>query len=202
MVKKTTKKTRKQKSPKDFVEVYELLESIRSRAGTEQFNFLHFASASIQLFIRTAVVLNGGSIILLIAFMGTKFAERIFDYGTTWILFFVAFPSILFFLGIISAVLSFRLSYLNSLYCAEGISYLWDREIGPVKEKYPEVKYNSALIYEKGEIKNVSDVISLLEGVANTAKRGLRYAYLSYAFLTIGYIVVIATLLIFVTCIR
>lgn len=209
--------TEDQESPKDFVEVYKLLESIRSRAGTEQLHFLNISAAGDQLFIRTALVLNGGSIIVLNAFIATEFTKEFFNNGTILPLAFVLVPSSLFFLGIISAVCSFHFHYLNYLYFMNMIHYQWEEEIRPIKEKYTKINYRSHLLREMSISYKLPRILEFLKIhrifkfpelhkiteenknnphiaswhlIKSTAEEQLKSAYYSYAFFAAGYIVV------------
>ena len=199
---------------------YKLLESLRSRAGTEQFSFLNLYARSIQLFIQTALVLNGGSIIALNTFVGTGFAERFFGDGKILPLFFILLPSLLFFSGIIFAVRSFHFNYLNYRYCMDIINRMWEEEMRPVKDEHLKINYNSRLLPEAPKFsilsmfpkffkflkilkivrknKNASDS----NPINSTAVKGLKSAYLSYVFFTVGYGVVAIILSISVICIR
>lgn len=146
--------------PKDLIEVYKLLESIRSRAGVEQFNFLHISATNILLVIRSALVLNTGSMIALLTFVGA-FTSELVTYEDRWdnlvtkiyvdidkTIIMIVIPSFLFFLGIISAVCSSYLRHLNYRYCVDMINYMWEEETDSIKARHPNISYTSYLLPE------------------------------------------------------
>lgn len=149
---KKTKGQEPPECPEDLVGMYKLLESIRSRAGRDQFDFLNLSATNIQSLIRTAFVLNTGAIVALYAFINTEFAEKFLDYETNFPLFFIIIPSFVFVLGIMLAVRSSHFHYLNYMYCVDVIRYGWEAEKkyieDCIKEKYSKFEYKSSLLPE------------------------------------------------------
>ena len=182
------KKEKKQKStaeahkePESVVEAHKMIESLRSRASTEQLAFFNVSTASILLVLRTALLLNGGSIIALPPFL-TFFANK----GNLSIG-LVALSSFLFFLGIISAVYASFLNYRNYMYGMDWVGSRWEGEIKYIKDEYLGDDYsgtllNSLLSRSRGEA--LCKMICLY-------RIGLFLIFLSYAFFVLGYIVAV-----------
>ena len=183
--------------PEDSVEVHRLLESIRFRAGAEQFNFLNLTAKNTQLFILTALLLNGSSVIMLNA---SIYNNRFYVYyAYESFLFYIVLPLSLFFLGIIFATCSFYFNYLNNRYCMDMISCMWNKETHHMKEKYQELECSSSLLPETRKFhkimrKNKNEPNAVLKKLSRlinrTAIKGRISLYLSYIFFIFGHIVI------------
>lgn len=166
----------------------ERVETVRSRFREDERAIENISSANARLATQASLALNGGSFVVMPAYIRAIFGESGID--DSCIKYLILASSIMFFSGIMSSAWSFFVAYQNSQYYLGMKRNQRDEEISRISE---DQKNDDGDPFSKVRIDLIHEMYYRL---IKTQQIGIYLGYASYGFFALGFILLATTMVI------